>query len=927
MNRSLRTHFTLRVLFVFGMLMLAIAAMASTDAGEGDIKGVVFDKEMKEPLVGARVRVVGTSLGAVTNVDGVFVLKNVPEGAITLEVSYISFETQKIEDIEIKKGEVKTLEIQLVSDDRVLDEVVVLAKASRASEIQLLKDQRTLVVATQAIGANELSRKGIGNAEAAVAQVSGVSKQEGVKNVFVRGLSDRYNATYLNGFPIPSDDPEYKNIALEMFDTDMIQSVGVQKAFSATQGGDVGGAIIDIKSQELFGESLLEVGASGGANSSALGNTFYKQDGTGYFGNTRSEQPNVEQKNVYPFLNKLQPSVLKTPINHGFNIAAGKKLILGDGRFPLALYMVANHSKGYSHSERTSRSLAPIGGLAAEMKGPDSSISTRQMLLGNATLGIDYKHELRYNLLLVHSNNEYVNMLTGMDKEKNQEEDNEHRIRSYRQQANENILLVNQLDSDWKLADRLLLNAGVSYNLIDAKEPDRRTNFLKGEPIGDDERWSLLMDTNKRFYSSLKEHDVNVKTKLNWTLSETLSLSAGYTGRFTDHKFEAVEYDHKGPIDASIMESDFDSMDWDQKFFNEQNMKTDTKPYGFEVRKGTNYWYSSNKFIHNGFLEAVWQVSPSFLIQGGLRVDYAQMDVEYRQDDALMNDNKINQLYWLPSLNLKYDVNEKHALRLSFSKSYTLPQVKEISPYQYVNIGFTSQGNENLKPTELWNIDLKWDWYLSPSELLAVTLFYKDITNPIARVNEYNSANVLKYMNPAEKAEVAGIELELRKSLLNQEAASGLYHKLSLGLSGSYIYSNINLGIDEDSKRNVALEGSSPWLFNTDLTYTINKDEQSYSIAILASYFSDRIHTYGSAGIAGKGIKYDAIEKGMLKLDAVASAKLTEHFSLKFKANNLLNQAYKRTQKENNSVNGDQPIVISEYYKGTSFSLGAKWTF
>lgn len=54
----------------------------------------------------------------------------------------------------------------------------------------------------------------MGNAEAAVTTLSGISKQEGVKNVFVRGLGDRYNVTTLNGFPVPSEDPEYKNISL-----------------------------------------------------------------------------------------------------------------------------------------------------------------------------------------------------------------------------------------------------------------------------------------------------------------------------------------------------------------------------------------------------------------------------------------------------------------------------------------------------------------------------------------------------------------------------------------------------------------------------------------------------------------------------------------------------------------------------------------
>ena len=85
----------------------------------------------------------------------------------------------------------------------------------------------------QAIGAEELSRKGVSNATAAVTKTTGVSKQEGVKNVFVRGLGDRYNSTSLNGLPLPSEDPRYKNIALSFFTTDIIKNINVNKTFSA----------------------------------------------------------------------------------------------------------------------------------------------------------------------------------------------------------------------------------------------------------------------------------------------------------------------------------------------------------------------------------------------------------------------------------------------------------------------------------------------------------------------------------------------------------------------------------------------------------------------------------------------------------------------------------------------------------------------
>lgn len=927
MKKIINSQYLVRFLAIFGVLMFAIAGMASTNMSGGDIKGVVFDKEAKEPLVGAKVSIHGTGLGAITDIDGVFVLKNVPEGPITLVVSYVSFKTEKLEDINVKKGEVKTLEIQLVSDDEVLDEVIVLAKANRASEIQLLKDQRTLVVATQAIGANELSRKGIGDAEAAVAQVSGVSKQEGVKNVFIRGLSDRYNATYLNGFPIPSDDPEYKNIALDMFDTDMIQSVSVQKAFSATQGGDVGGAIIDIKSQELFGDASLEVGVSGGANTSVLGNTFYKQDGTSYFGGTRSKMPETIVPGVYPFESKIQPLILKSPINHGFNIAAGKKVTFGGGRFPLALYLVANHSKGYSHSERISRTLNPIGTLNSELKGPNSSITTRQMVLGNATLGIDYEHELRYNILMIHSNNEFSAQLGGSDTTY----DTDGLVKFYRQQANENLLLVNQLDTDWQLAEGLLFNVGASLNKMDAKEPDRRIFELNNDAMlenGDIKWGAASSDANDRFYSNLKEDDYNAKASFNWILADPISVRFGYKGRFVNHEFDAVEFNHTSTFGVTILDSEFDRMDWDEIFYN-SSLMSDERGKGFQLTKGTKYWYNSKKNIHTGFLEALWNITPNFMIQAGIRMDNVDLTVNYGEGEQTKNESHIDEMYWLPSLNIKYDINEDHTVRLSGSKSYTLPQVKEISPYQYINIGYVSFGDPNIKPSDVWNIDLKWDWYMSPKELLSLTLFYKDIKNPIARVDQYISSGAQEYTNLTSKVQVAGVEVELRKNLM-QVQSGDVYHKLDLGMSGSYIYSDLYLDSDKENARHAALEGASPWIVNTDLTYGINVNEKNYSLALLLSYFSDRIHTYGSAGIVNKGMYNDIMEKGMANLDLVLSADITKKFSLKFKGKNLLDQPYRRTQMHNSVSNGagdSKPVVISEYSKGMSFSLSAKYTF
>src|SRR5690606_6392817 len=168
------------------------------------------------------------------------------------------------------------------------------------------------------------------------------------------------------------------------------------------------------------------------------------------------------------------------------------------------------------------------------------------------------------------------------------------------------------------------------------------------------------------------------------------------------------------------------------------------------------------------FAEATYQFSDRFSANAGLRFDHVNMDVEYDVPGRADNSNSIQKSYYLPSLNLKYDLNDKNSLRLGASKTYTLPQSKEISPYQYVNISFASQGNPNIKPSDNYNIDLKWDYYLSPGELLTVTGFYKYIERPIGRVDQANSAGLLTYDNISDHAIVGGIEFEFRKNIFNR---------------------------------------------------------------------------------------------------------------------------------------------------------------
>jgi hypothetical protein len=64
-------------------------------------------------------------------------------------------------------------------------------------------------------------------------------KQEVLVTFFVRGLGDRYNSTTMNGL-IPSNDPEKKNLNLEIFSTDIVEYISIDKVYNSIYGDFAG---------------------------------------------------------------------------------------------------------------------------------------------------------------------------------------------------------------------------------------------------------------------------------------------------------------------------------------------------------------------------------------------------------------------------------------------------------------------------------------------------------------------------------------------------------------------------------------------------------------------------------------------------------------------------------------------------------------
>lgn len=887
------------------MSLVTVQAFGA-DIADVDLKGRVKDSQSKEPLIGATVKVIGSDVASVTDIDGNFQLSGLKDGIYDIEIKYIGYKTAVKRQVKIEDNKVTTLDFEMETDNRVLAGVEVVAKANRESENVTMMEQKRSVIAVQTIGAQELSRKGISDAQAAVAKISGISKQEGVKNVFVRGLGDRYNFTTLNRFPLPSEDPEYKNIALDFFSTDIIQSIDVNKAFYSNTPADVAGADINITSKELTGDGKFNVSLSGGFNTKTLSSDFMRLDGVDMFGFADKTQPGGNL-DTYSFKNSLDPSKQNLQINQSYTISGGKKFLLGENRNPLKLYLVAGHNKNYTHYEEEVRNSITTGELSQDMEGDISQVETSQIAMANLEYTHNKKHSLAYNFMMVHATKESVGDYLGMDADYQSSDTYEGFMR--RQQTNDNLLFVNQLISKWTLGKNIGLNAGLSYNTINGNEPDRRINNL----VKTDSGYVPMKGTGiqQRYFSELDEKDLNARASLVYKLNDGFdnnsNVQIGYMGRFVDDDFEAVEYD-MSVVRQTVFDINHISFD---DYYNQDNYAGGMFQLDRNIDK-----YGVSKNIHSAYAEATYQFTPKFIANLGLKYDDVDMKVNYNVNrGGSRGEQEIDKSYFLPSLNLRYNINDKHALRLAASKTYTLPQAKEISPFRYVSVSFNSQGNPNLKPSDNYNIDLKWDWYISPSEIFSITGFYKYIKNPISRIEIASAGGFLSYENISDHATAAGVEMEMKKHIFSRSLENNGMSRLTLGVNGAYTYTCAKVPLATDPSGS-QLEGAAPWIVNADLTYLFRKGGNSFTGALVFNYFSDRIYTIGTEGYQ------DIMENGIPTLDFVASAQIGKHFTINLKARNLLDAAHQLTRK-GNATNSE--VVLSKYKKGTDFSIGLSY--
>lgn len=893
---------------------------------KGTISGVITDKDSNnETLPFANVFVKGTKINTTTDIDGKYSISIAP-GSYVIQYTFVGYETKEV-PVKITEGAKLVINQTLSSGAVTLQDVVIKNTVNRQKETALLLEQKNAVEIKQNIGAQELSRKGVGDVAAAVAKTSGVSKQEGSNNVYVRGLGDRYNSTSMNGLPIPSNDPQRKNIALDLFSTDIVEYISIDKSYGAKMYGDFAGGNVDIVSKDYKGEGMFEISLGSKINTNAVQNssTFLLQQGPSKTGFVSYGVPN-NPLTAYNFENSLNPKK-ESPFGGNFNLKAGKTFNIGE-EGKLSLFATAGFNNGYEFREGLTQNVNAQGASLKTFQQEKYSYNTNTTGMFNANYRLNKNHKIGYNFLFVNSSEQSRDNYIGSDRDfDNAEAD----LIVQRGLFLQNTIFINQLLGNHKITDKIDFDWGLSHNTVKGDMPDRTQNKLfYYRNTGVYNLAQATITDNQRYYQNLKEDETAANLAFTYKLGDAKSgdskgkIVAGYNGRFKKRDFEAIQFNLRitqDGLQTAVVPNNLDT------FFNQQNYNNGL--FSISAFAGmTPQTYNGDQDIHAGFGNIEYKLSDKLSSVFGVRYERISQTVNWRtQLDAAGGTNTFERNEFLPSLVLKYELNEKQNLRLAASKTYTLPQFKERAKFIYEDVMQSEIGNPDLYPSQNYNLDLKWEMFPKSDELFSVTAFGKYILDPINQIVVASSSNDISFVNIGDAGYAYGIELEARKNIFEIE---GEYtNKLSFGFNASLIKTHQDIDankVSEETNGQLSINttnsssgftGASDLILNADLSYTKNFKNDSGIMATLAyNHYSDKLFAIGNEE------KGNLVDKAMGSLDLVFKTKLNKSFGIDFGARNLLDPEFKRVQE---NAGGD--ILVFNYKKGITFGIGINYQF
>jgi len=215
--------------FLVTVLCLLAAPVFLLAGTTGKIKGKVSDRESGEPLAGANVQIVGTTMGAAADLNGEFVILNVPAGLFAVKASFIGYQDVTIENIRVNADLTREVNFKLATT------LIEVGAISIIAERPLVNKNATNAVRIQS--AEDIEKIPVRGVLAAVALQPGVVVQDGL--LYVRGGRFDEVGYYLEGANARDGNTGVMavNVVPEALEEYQVQAGGFNAEFGGANAG------------------------------------------------------------------------------------------------------------------------------------------------------------------------------------------------------------------------------------------------------------------------------------------------------------------------------------------------------------------------------------------------------------------------------------------------------------------------------------------------------------------------------------------------------------------------------------------------------------------------------------------------------------------------------------------------------------------
>jgi outer membrane receptor protein involved in Fe transport len=954
------------------MFILAIFCTVQADTlyaaqETGRISGQILDAETGEGLPGAviQIKLESNTIGAQTDFDGKYLIRDVPVGIHSMRITLAGYKNAQITEVQVDEDEITNVNLTLSSEAYQDEEQVVEARVLPNNEAVLIERRKKAPEIGNAISAEAMSNAGASDAGDAIEKIAGGSMHGG-KYAGMRGLEERYISTHLNGIELASADPDKKAFHMDLIPTNLLDNVQVIKSFTPDKPGNFSGGIIDIGTKTYPEQLSIKFSVSSTYSSEASYNDDFltyqggDNDWLGFDDGTR-DIPDPISGNELPlysytitdaenahhlsglsrsFNNVMSPISKAPPLNSSYSFSIGNQTTLFGKQ--LGYQGSFNYSRNYSYYDGgrlayyfVSGDPAVIEGLTRDWSMRDAKGSEEVLWGGLFTTSyhLHPNHELGLNYVHTQSGENMARYINGHFYDGNLSEDATYETRVLR--YTERTLNSLQFHGKHYLPGLFKSNIdwNYSYSKNEQDEPDMRffsNHFYVDEEDGDTSYYIApnLYTLPQRYYRELDEDnnsfDLNLTIPFKQWNGQASKLKFGGLFSQKDRDFIEKVYNFKNPANNYNYDGDPD------EFFSPENMgivDSTFNPYSQSWRYSwTMYVYDNSdpraNYTGNEDISAFYgmvdmPLSSKLRAIAGAR--FETTDIEVAPIDTSYESGSISTDDILPSLNLMYALNDKMNLRTAYGRTLARPTLREMAPYPSWDFAneFYFIGNPGLERTLIDNFDLRWEYFMSPGEILAVSLFYKDFKNPIERAIKHENGEI-QYQN-VDKATVYGAEFEIRKSL---DMIAGWLKNFTLTSNLTLIQSSVDIpetelaiirSYDPDADDSRPLQGQSPYILNIDLTY------DNFSTGTMANLsfnvFGERLYE------VSQGATPDVYEQPRPDLKFILNQGLFGGIDLKIKFTNILNPSYKNVHHFR-----DKDYVKMENQKGRSFSIGLSYS-